>query len=73
MSRIKLQKFVDYVDHLRLKLIWDHQLSVFNLVEDLVVYSAMEGCLPDAHLIDDATEGPEIHTGRRYVLIKHLR
>ena len=72
VSRIKLQKFVDNVNHFRLKLVRNHQLSIFDLVEDLVVNGSMEGCLSYSHLVNDATKGPKIHTRRRYVLIEHL-
>lgn len=70
---VLLEELVDYADSFRLKVVRESQVALSNLREDFVLNDAMEGCLSDAHLVNHAAEGPQVHPWRRDALFDHLR
>ena len=62
ISWIELEELVDDVDHFGLELIWNHKLSLFNLVKDLIVDCSVEGSQTDAHLVNNTAKSPQVHT-----------
>ena len=55
MSWVELEKLVDDIDHFWLQLVGDDKFTLLDLVENLKIDRAVEGCLPNSHLIDHAT------------------
>jgi len=64
ITRVKLEKFVNDIDGIRLKLVRDYQLTLINLVEDLIVDLTSKGSMANSHLVDHAAESPEVHARR---------
>lgn len=62
ISRVKLEQLVDNVDDFGLELVWNHELTLFDLLEHFEVDSAVEGRLADTHLVDHAPKSPQVHT-----------
>ena len=67
------KQFVNDVHNIWLQFVWNLDLTICNLLEDFVINRAVERCYSYSHLVDHASECPQVWRWHSNIVVEHFR